>query len=215
MMGLQDQGHHGEDFLGVADWPEHQAPRRLGERRPGTPLETQPFDEQAGAGAFQGSHAVLDGAPSHSALAPIGWDGTDVLGWTGACWDDFGHGGLQQPHADVHAVAIRAAVVDVENVEEERGVVSGPTPPGDPGQQVVAAKGDPHPFRAATAGGEVVGQFLVEHVGQSREEVEFFAPDDRAHGQVLLFHGQGTLQVKAPVRSWVRRSPDPCEEQAR
>jgi hypothetical protein len=178
------------------------------------PFETQPFYEQAGAGAFQGSHAVLDGAPGHSVLAPVGWDGTDVLGWTSACWDDFGRGGLQQAHADVHLVAIRAAVVDVENVEEERGVVSGPTPPSEPGQQVVAAKGDPHPFRPATAGGEVVRKLLVEHVGQSGEEAEFFAPGDRTHGQVVLFHGQGTLPVKAPVRSGVRRGPCPERAQA-
>jgi hypothetical protein len=156
------------------------------------PLETQPFDEQAGAGPLQRDHAVLDDALGR--LAPVGWDVTVVLGWTGACWDHFGHGGLQQSDADVHAVAVRAAVVEVENVQQEWGVVSGPTPPGGPGEQVVAAKGDPHPFRPATAGGEVVGQFLVEDVGQSGEEVEFFAPSNWAHGQVVLFHGQGTLR---------------------
>lgn len=108
--------------------------------------------------------------------------------------DNFGCGGLQQPRADVHAVAIRAAVVDVENVQEEWCGVSGPAPPGGPGHQTVAAQGDPHPFRPTAVSGEVVREFLVEDVGKSGEEVEFVAPGDRAHGQVVLFHGQGTLR---------------------
>lgn len=131
---VQDPSHQGEDFLGVADRPERQAPLRLGEWRLGTPLQKQPFDELAGAGPFQGEHAVLDDAPGHSALAPIGWDGSVVLGWTGVGWDHCGRGSPQQPHADVHAIAIRAAVVDVENIQKEWCVVSGPTPPCDPGQ---------------------------------------------------------------------------------
>lgn len=37
---VQDPSHQGEDFLGVADRPERQAPAWLGEWRPGTPLQT-------------------------------------------------------------------------------------------------------------------------------------------------------------------------------
>ena len=167
-----------------------QAPGRSGDRRPGMPLETQPFDEQAGAGAFQGEPC----GPRRRAwpsLAPVGRDVTDVLGWPDAGGHHLGHGGPQQPRADLHA-----AVIDVEDVQQERGVVPGPAPPGDPGQQAVAPQGNPHPFRPATPGGEVVRQFLVEDIGQSAEEVEFFAPGNRAHGQAVLLHGQRHTPVK-------------------
>jgi hypothetical protein len=169
-------------------------PRGPGDRSAGTPLKAQPLDEQAGAGSFQGGPAVLDDAPGHLVLAPAGRDVTQVPGRAGAGRDDFGQGGPQQPHAGVRAAAIRTAVVNVENVQEERGAVSGPAPPADPGQQAVAAKSDPHPSRPATAGGEVAGQFLIEDAGQPAKEAEFSAPGNRAHGQVVLLHGQGTLQ---------------------
>jgi hypothetical protein len=51
--------------------------------------------------------------------------------------------------------------------------------------------------------------------GSRQNEVEFLTPGDRAHGQVVQFHGRGTLSVKAPARSGVRRVPHRGRAQAR
>jgi hypothetical protein len=61
-----------------------------------------------------------------------------------------------------------------------------PCPPGKPGHRAVAAQGHPHPLGPSATGIEVVGQLLVEDVGQAVEEFEFSAPGHRAHGQVVL-----------------------------
>jgi len=129
---VQDARHQGEDLLGVADRPEPQASARLGDRRPGTPIEPQPLDEQAGAGPSQRDHAVLDDALGRLVRPPLGRHVTEVFGRPGTRRDNVGDGGPQQTHTDVHTT-----VVDVEDVHQERCVVPDPTPPGNPGEQVV------------------------------------------------------------------------------
>jgi hypothetical protein len=99
------------------------------------------------------------------------------------------HRGAQKPHPEVHAIGIRDAVIDVEDIQDKWCVAATPAPPGGPGQQAVTAQGDPHPLGTSAAGRKVVRQFLVEDIGQPGEEAEFFASGDRTDGQVVLFHG--------------------------
>ncbi|WP_374085103.1 hypothetical protein [Streptomyces chrestomyceticus] len=198
---LQGRRHQGHEFLAVVDRPESEAlpggGERLGFR---APLQAQPFDEEPGTGPFQYGHAVFDGLPGRRGLTPVRRDEAAVLNRTAVSgtWplrERGGHRGTQQPHSDVHGVvAFRGTVFDVDDVQELRCVVGRPAPPGHSGQQALTAQGDPHPFRASAAGGEVVRQFVVEDVRQTAEEVEFVAPGDRAHGQVVRRHGRGTLR---------------------
>jgi hypothetical protein len=116
---------------------------------------------------------------------------------------------VQEPHADGQASGIGQVVVDIENIQQEWCVISWPAPPGGPGQQPVTSQRRPHPLRPPAALCKVVGEFLVEDVGQLVEKAEFFASADRTHGQVLQLHGQarsGERRLLAP-RGQTRSRP--------
>lgn len=78
--------------------------------------------------------------------------------------DDGADRGLQQRDPIVDG-----AVLDVEDVEEFRVRVA---PPGGPRHQLIAAQRHPHPLGAPPPGIEVVGQLIVERVGQLAEQVK-------------------------------------------
>jgi hypothetical protein len=136
---VQHQRHQFEQVVGVAHRAERETATGLRHRRPRAPLQPQPLDEQSGAGTLEDCHAVLDAASDKRVVAPFGRDEAEVLGRCRPGRDDLGRGGLHQPYSGVDPVGIRCVVVEIEDVEVERGVGAPLAPPRQPGQDTVAA----------------------------------------------------------------------------
>ena len=90
--------------------------------------------------------------------------------------DDGAERGLQQRDP-----LVDGAVRDVEDVKQFRVRVA---PPGGSRHELIAAQRHPHPLRAPPPGVEVVGQLVVERVGQPAEQVKLVASRNRAHDQI-------------------------------
>jgi hypothetical protein len=186
---LERQRRERKDLGRVLEGTELQAEGGRGEHRARPPFEPEAFDEDASARPFDNRHPGPDDKGGVGPVTPVRPNVPGVLGRRGAGRDDGGRGDVQELHTDFDGV--RVGVVDVQDVEALRTDAM-PAPPAGPGDQPVAAQGNPEPLGMPVTVIEVAGDFLVEVVGESAKQLELVASADGTDGQVVKLHGRGT-----------------------
>ncbi|MFE1763985.1 hypothetical protein ACFW81_07170 [Streptomyces angustmyceticus] len=176
---VEDLGHQADQLLAVGDRPERQPWVRGGERCARGPLEAQALHEGPGSLALDQCDQGVDARPCRRVLPPVAGDEPYVLRRLGALGDDGGQRRPQQSAAR-GPVAFRA----VEDVEEEGLLVAASAPPAGPGHGPSLVQGDPEPLGAAATGAEVVGDLVVEGVGELVEEFDLVRAGDRTDRRV-------------------------------
>ncbi len=186
--------------------------RPLGLREQGRrgPLQPQTLDQQPCARALQQARAGLDHFAGCRVLTPVWRDETTVLRQFGARREDGRRRCCENSRRPLVAVGFGQRVVDVEEVELQRGVTARGRPPGEPGEEAVAVQGHPGPVGAAASVCEVVGQFVVQDVGEPAEEFDVLGAGQRSvtHRCQCQVNSCEGVQRSGPGRTCRSGAPD-------